>query len=182
MYNFNKFNEQLSDILKWVEKEFSSIRTGRATITLLDGVLVEAYGSKMPINQTASISHEDPKTLKIVPFDFNMSQQIESSIAKADLGVSVSNSSTGIRVIFPELTSERREVLLKQAGKKSEEAKISIRGKRDEVKKDLQNLKKNSEITEDEEIRYSKEMQLMVDKTNEQIDKLLEQKNKEIKN
>ena len=182
MYNFNKFNEQLSEILKWVEKEFSSIRTGRATITLLDSVFVEAYGSKMPINQTASISQEDPKTLKITPFDFNLSQQIELSITKADLGVSVSNSSTGIRVIFPELTSERREILLKQAGKKAEEARISIRSKREEVKKELQNLKKNSEITEDEEVRYGKEMQGMVDKVNGKIDELLEKKNKEINN
>jgi len=152
------------------------VRTGRATVTLLDSVFVEVYGSKMPLNQVATISQEDPKTLKIIPFDMNQSAEIEKGINNADLGVSVSNSSTGIRVIFPELTSERREVLIRQANKKLEEARISIRSKRDEVKKDIQ----RGELGEDDERRYEEQMQEKVDATNEKIEEMFNNKKAEI--
>ncbi len=182
MKDFKEFDGQLSEVLGWLKKELSSIRTGRATITLLDSVFVEAYGSKLPLNQTASISQEDPKTIKVMPFDFNLSSAIEKAINNADLGVSVSNSSTGIRIIFPDLTSERREALIKQSGKKTEEAKTSVRIKRDEFKKGLQNSKKSSEISEDDERRLLTQMQTKVDEINEQFEKILKDKEKEIQN
>jgi ribosome recycling factor len=181
MYDFKEFDQELEEVIVWLTKELSAIRTGRATITLLDSVFVEAYGSKMPLNQVSSISQEDPRTLKITPFDFNQSPEIEKAINNADLGVSVSNSSTGIRVIFPELTSERREILIKQGNKKSEEAKVSVRAKRDEVKKELQDLKKNGSIGEDDERRYEEEMQKKVNETNEKIEEMFKKKEEEIK-
>jgi ribosome recycling factor len=182
MQDFKEFDGQLLEVLNWLKKELAAIRTGRATVTLLDSIFVEAYGSKMPLNQTSSISQEDPKTIKVMPFDFNQSSNIEKAINNADLGVSVSNSSTGIRIIFPDLTSERREVLIKQAGKKTEEAKMSVRIKRDELKRALQNQKKSSEISEDDERRLLAQMQEKVSDVNEKFDKMLREKEKEIQN
>ena len=181
MYDFKQFDKELEEAVSWLKKEMSSIRTGRATVTLLDSVFVEAYGSKMPLNQVASISQEDPKTLKITPFDFSQSKAIEKALTDADLGVSVSNSSTGIRVIFPELTSERREILIRQAKQKTEDARVSVRAKRDEIKKDLTEKKKNGEISEDEERRYESQMEEKVEETNKKLESLLEDKEKEIK-
>jgi ribosome recycling factor len=181
MYDFKQFDADLQEVVNWLQKELSAIRTGRATVTLLDSVFVEVYGSRMPLNQVASISQEDPKTLKISPFDFNQSPEIEKALNNADLGVSVSNSSTGIRVIFPDLTSERREMLIKQAGKKTEDAKVSVRAKRDDVKKVMQEEKKNGDISEDEERRYEQQMQEKVDTTNKKLEELFENKENEIK-
>lgn len=181
MQDFKEFDEQLSEVVSWLEKEMSAIRTGRATVTLLDSVFVEAYGSKMPLNQVASMSQEDPKTLKVSPFDYNQAPEIEKAINQADLGVSVSNSSTGIRVIFPDLTSERREILIKQAGKKTEEAKISVRAKRDELKKGLQNQKKAGDFSDDDEKRLENQMQEKVDATNKKLEALLDAKEQEIR-
>jgi ribosome recycling factor len=180
MYDFKEFDQELSGAIEWLQKELASIRTGRATVTLLDSVFVEAYGSKMPLNQVASISQEDPKTLKLNPFDVNQSPEIEKALNEADLGVSVSNSSTGIRVIFPELTSERRELLIKQANKKLEEARISVRAKRDEMKKEIQNKKKDGQIGEDDEKRAEEDMQKKVDDTNAKLEEMFEAKEKEI--
>lgn len=180
MYDFKQFDTELREVVNWLEKELSSIRTGRATVTLLDSVFVEAYGSKMPLNQVASISQEDPKTLKIMPFDMSQSSAVEKALNDADLGVSVSNSSTGIRVVFPELTSERREMLIKQANKKLEEARISVRSKRDDVKKDLQDKKKAAEIGEDDERRLESQMQGKVDDANKQLEDMFDRKEKEI--
>ncbi len=182
MNELKNFSIGMTEVISWLNKELSSIRTGRATATLLDSVFVEVYGSKMPLNQVASISQEDPKTIKVMPFDFKQASIIEKGINEADLGVSVSNSSTGIRVVFPDLTSERRDVLVKQVGKKVEEAKTSVRIKRDELKKDIQNKKKSGSISEDDERRQLSEMQEIVDKTNKEFDALFEKKEKEIKN
>lgn len=182
MQDFKEFDSQLSEVTNWLKKELSSIRTGRATVTLLDSVFVEAYGSKMPLNQTSSISQEDPKTIKVIPFDFKQSPSIEKAINEADLGVSVSNSSTGIRVIFPDLTSERRETLIKLASKKTEEAKTSVRIKRDDFKKTIQDQKKSSEISEDDERRILSRMQEKVTKANDSFESIFANKEDEIKN
>ncbi len=182
MNNLKDFELNLNQVLDWLKKELSSIRTGRATVTLLDSVFVDAYGSKMPVNQLASINQEDLKTIKITPFDFGQSSAIEKAINQADLGVSVSNSSTGIRVIFPDLTSERRELLVKQASKKTEEAKTSVRIKRDEFKKHLQEQKKSAAISEDDERRMLDQMQDVVNKANSGLEGLLENKETEILN
>lgn len=181
MYNFNEFDGELNGVIDWLTKELASIRTGRATVTLLDPVMVESYGAKVPVNQVGSISQEDPKTIKITPFDFNQSQTIEKAITDADLGVSVSNTSTGIRVIFPELTSERRENLIKQVGKKVEEAKISVRGKREALKKEFGKMKNDGEINEDEERSYESEMQKRVDSTNSKLEEMGKVKEEELK-
>jgi ribosome recycling factor len=180
MYDFKKFDAELQEVVAWLQKELSGIRTGRATVTLLDSVFVEAYGSRMPLNQVATVSQEDPKTLRVNPFDFGQSSAIEKALNEADLGVSVSNSSSGIRVSFPDLTSDRRETLIKQANKKLEESRISVRSKRDDVKRDLQDKKKKGSLGEDDERRLVEEMQKKVDSTNKKLEDMFGQKEKEI--
>jgi ribosome recycling factor len=180
MYDFKQFDADLSEVVSWLKKELSSIRTGRATVTLLDSVFVESYGTKMPLNQVASLSQEDPKTLKLNPFDASQSPAIEKAVNEADLGVSVSNSSTGIRVIFPDLTSERRDMLIKQANKKLEEARISVRSKRDDIKKEINNLKQAGTLGEDDERRFEEEMQGKVDAANKELEEMTERKEEEI--
>lgn len=181
MYDFKNFQTQLAQSVEWLKKEFAAIRTGRATVTLLDGVFVEAYGSRMPLNQVATISNEDPRTLKINPFDQSQSSVIEQGIIKADLGVSVLVNDSGIRVIFPELTADRRDNLVKQAKKKSEEAKISIRKHRDEVQNEINQKEKSGEMGEDDKFTAKEKMQSLVDETQKQIDKMMDEKEVEIK-
>ncbi len=180
-YDFKQFKSRSNEIKEWLKKELSAIRTGRASSTLLDGVKVLFYGSHTPLNQTASIISEDARTLKINPYDKTQAKNIEKAIVDADLGVSVVVNDAGIRVIFPELTAERREILLKQAGKKVEEARISLRKDRDETWNDIQAKEKNAEMSEDDKFRAKDEMQKIVDETQKQFDEMLATKEKEIK-
>ena len=124
-YDFSDFNKRKDGVVEWLQKEFSSIRTGRATVTLLDSVMVDSYGTKTPLNQTANLSVEDPRTIRISPWDKSLIPEVEKGVANADLGVSTSADEDGVRAIFPELTTENRERLVKQAKAKVEEAKVS---------------------------------------------------------
>jgi ribosome recycling factor len=180
-YDFKPFNNKLEEIKNWLQKELSQIRTGRATIGFLDGIKVDSYGSLMPINQVASISLEDSQTIRIAPWDQNQIKPIEKAIQDADLGVSLANDGKGIRVIFPSLTAERREILIKQAGKKLEEAKISLRGERETVWNDIQAREKQGGMSEDDKFRFKEEMQKTCDKFQEEFEKLTEAKEVEIR-
>ena len=179
-YDFSDFKTQITNIEEWLKKEFSGLRTGRATITLLDGVLVEAYGSKMPLNQSANISVEDPRTLRIVPWDKSLIGAVEKGIAVADLGISTASDGEGVRVIFPELTTENRQKLVKVAKNKVEEAKISIRNERSEVMKEIETAQKNGEMSEDDAKRDKDNAQKLVDDANKKMDDLGKQKEQEI--
>lgn len=179
--DINTFKTKLEEVSKWLEKEFSNIRTGRATVTLLDGVMVENYGQKSPINQTASVNVEDPKTIRIVPWDKSLVSVIEKAIGDADLGVSVMSDAEGLRVKFPDLTSETREQLAKQANKKTEEAKITLRNLRGEIIKNFEKAEKDGEISEDELKRKKDEVQKLVDEKGKEFDEKLKAKESEIK-
>lgn len=180
MFDFKEFDGKLADVKAWLEKEFSSIRTGRATVTLLDGVMVDVYGSRVPLNQVATISQEDPRTLKLNLFDANQAPEVEQAINNANLGVSTSTSISGTRVIFPDLTSERREVLVKQAKIKLEDAKISIRTERDKVWTEIQDLQKNGDISEDDKFRLKDEMEAKVGALQKALDETTVAKETEI--
>jgi len=179
-YNFTHFKLGAKGIEEWLVAEHSSIRTGRATPALLDTVMVDSYGSKMPVAHVAAISIEDPKTLRITPWDSAMVKAIESGIAAANLGVSTSPDGTSIRVIFPELTVDRRKLLMKLAGEKLEEAKISLRSEREKIWSDIQKQEKEGTVTEDEKFRYKEELQKLVDETTLRLEELHERKRKEI--
>ena len=182
MFNFTKFNQKAKDIEGWLEKELGSIRTSRATPAILDGILVESYGSKLPINQVGNIASQDARTLFITPWDTDAIKEIEKAIVASNLGLSVSAVDTGVRVSFPELTSDRRTALIKVAKEKLEDARISVRKSRDEVQKEIEAGEKAGDIGEDEKFKLKAELQKLVDALNRKLGDAADRKEREISN
>lgn len=179
-YNFSKLHERFKEVDDWLSKELASMRSGRAAPSVLDGVLVENYGSKMPIKHLATIALEDARTLRLSPFDATVSKDIEKAITLANLGLSVSIDESGVRVHFPDLTSERRGALMKMAKEKLEVARINVRKARDEVLKDIEGKEKQGSIGEDEKFRLKKELDKVVEGGNKRLQDALERKEREI--
>jgi ribosome recycling factor len=179
-YNFSEFQTKLDGVKEWLKNEYMTIRTGQATPAVLDGVKVDAYGSVMPLNQVANIGVEGATSLRISPWDAGQIKDIEKAIRDADLGLSVNMDDKGLRVIFPELTGERRDQLKKVVGQKREEAFVSTRSAREEVWDDLQKQKKAGEITEDDMYRYKEQMEEMVKKVQADLKETEEKKIVEI--
>lgn len=179
-YDLKPLQAKTAAALEWVKKEFSSIRTGRATPAILDAVTVESYGTKMTIQQIASVSIEDARTLRISPYDASQAKEIEKAIALSNLGLSVAVDERGLRVIFPELTAERRTAFLKVAKEKLEEARKKIRSFRDDVWKDIQDKERKGLVREDEKFRMKDSMQKVVDDASKSLDDLYSRKEKEI--
>lgn len=176
----NDFESRLQSIVAWLTGEYSGIRSGQAAPAILDGVKAESYGSLMPINQLASISIEDARTVRISPWDASTIKSIETAVREADLGVSVVTDSSGIRVIFPELTGERRTQLLKIAKTKLEDARVSVRSIRDEAMKELDRQQKENEISEDEKFSKKEKIQKSVDSINQSLEERYNKKEAEI--
>jgi len=181
MYDFLELDTKLKDAQEWLSKEFQGLRTGRAAPALLDIVQVEAYGSRTPLKQVASISVEDARTLRVNPYDASLVKDIERGIAALDLGVGTSVADTSIRVSFPELTSERREEIIKVAKHKLEESRTAVRAARDETWSDIQSKERDSEITEDDKFRLKDDMQKRIDDANKALETLFEKKETEIR-
>lgn len=179
-YDFSDFKKKVSGIEEWLKKEFSGLRTGRATISLLDSVLIDAYGSKMPLNQSANLSIEDPRTIRIVPWDKSLIGAVEKGITIADIGVSTSSDGEGVRAIFPELTTENRQKLVKVAKTKVEDAKVSLRTERADVMKEIESAQKNGEMPEDDAKREKDNLQKLVDEANKKFDEMGKSKEQEI--
>ncbi len=179
-YNFSPLKEGITETEGWLLGELASIRTGRATAAVLDVVRIDSYGAKVPVSHIAGLTVEDAKTIRIVPWDKGQIKDIEHAIQKAGLGVSVVADNEGIRVIFPELTGERREAFVKLAKTKTEEARKRMRLVRDDIWGDIQKKEQKSEITEDEKFRFKDDMQKMVDEANKRFDEMLSKKEREI--
>lgn len=179
-YDFSNFESRLKEVGEWLDKELTTLRTGRATPAILDGVKIESYGSKLPINQVANVGIEDARTIRITPWDKNQISAIEKAITDSNLGLSVSSSDAGVRVSFPELTEERRKTLVKVLKDKLEEARISLRGSRDEIWEDIQKKEKDGEITEDDKFRLKDKMQELIDKTQKNLEEKAKKKEGEI--
>ncbi len=179
-YDFKPFDTRIQEIETHSASELGGIRTGRATVAILDGIQVESYGMRVPINNVATIGAEDARTLRIKPFDPAMAKEIEKEIGHANLGLSVSVDDTGLRVIFPELTGERRIQLVKLAKEKIEDARIQLRQARDDVWSDIQKQERDGEMPEDDKFRFKEEMQKKVDAANARFDEALARKEKEI--
>ncbi|NLW48488.1 MAG: ribosome recycling factor [Firmicutes bacterium] len=162
------------------KKEFQSIRTGRANAGVLDRVLVEYYGNPSPLNQVASVTVPDSRTIVIQPWDKSLLATIEKAILKADLGLNPVNDGSLIRLPVPQLTEERRKDLVKVARKEAEEKRVAIRNLRREVNDKIKGLEKGGKVTEDESKKGLDETQKLTDKYITEIDKLLTQKEKEI--
>ena len=179
-FNITHFNTRGEEIVSWLEREFASIRTGRATPMLLDLIQVESYGTRVPLQQVGSMSVEDARTLRIAVWDKGAIKAVEKAITEADLGISVVSDGNGLRVIFPELTSERRTQLLKLGKGKLEEARVSLRAARDEAIKEIDSLGKQGEMSEDERFGAKEELQKRVDAFNNTLNDHYERKEKEI--
>lgn len=163
-----------------LKKQLASIRTGRASTALLDGVRVDYYGSKTPLNQVASITVADPRLLVIKPWERNMLKEIEKAIVEANLGLSPSNDGEVVRVPIPALSEERRRDYVKQAKTRGEEAKVAIRNARRDANEMLREAMKDGEISEDDEKRGLKAVQDLTDAYVKKVDELLAHKEAEI--
>lgn len=174
------FNVRSKEIVDWLVTEFTGIRTGQAAPALLDSVRAESYGSRMPINQMGTVSVEDARTLRVSIWDASAVKAVETAIRDADLGVSLVVDSSGLRVIFPELTSERRVQLLRLAKQKHEDARVSVKTAREEIMKDIDRREKDGEISEDEKFSAKESVQAQVEATNRKLDGILSDKEIEI--
>ena len=179
-YNFANFQTKIKDTEEWLKKELNTMRTGRANLTVLDSIQVEMYGSYVPVNQVANISVEDARTLRIAPWDKSAVVAIEKAIAVSNLGLSTAADSNGLRLIFPELTGERRQMLVKLAKEKMEGARVVLRQEREAVIKDIEAKEKAGEFAEDDKFRFKEEVQKMIDTANKNLETLFENKQKEI--
>lgn len=180
LYDFTKLKNKIKETEDWMKKEYTGIRTGMASPQLLDSVIVESYGQRMPLNQVGSVSVSDAKSLLVTPWDATQVKAVEKAITVANLGVSLKTDEKGVRVFFPDLTSERREMLLKLAKEKLEQAKVTLRGVRDEVVKDIEAKEKLGGMGEDDKFRFKAEMQKLVDAGNKNLEDIFAKKNKEI--
>ncbi|MDO8566609.1 MAG: ribosome-recycling factor [bacterium] len=180
-YDFSKLKANIRETEEWLARELSGVRTGRATPTLLDSVKPEAYGTRTSLRELASVSVEDARTLRVIPWDRGLLKAIEKGITDADLGVGVSTDEQGLRVSFPELTFERREQLTKIAGNKTEQAKGTLRSHRTDALKTLDAAEKEGGMGKDEAARLKIEIQKFIDAGNESILKIQERKEEEIR-
>ncbi|MCF7835980.1 MAG: ribosome-recycling factor [Candidatus Marinimicrobia bacterium] len=182
MYNFLNFKDKAKETEEWFKNEIALIRTGRANPSLIENIKVDYYGTKNQLKGMASISVENAQTLIVRPWDTDAIMPIEQAISGSNIGVQAIGEKGAVRVILPELSEERRISLLKLLSDKLEESKISLRKKREEVWRDIQDKEKSGEFSEDEKFRYKDELQKMVDGAIETLDKVSAQKETEIKN
>jgi ribosome recycling factor len=181
-YNFSPTKAECKKIEEWLAKEYSQIHTGRASPMLLDSVMVDSYGSFMPIKNVASVNIEDPKTLRVAPWDKGQIKDIERAIQAANLGLSVATDDMGLRVIFPMLTTERRVLLVKILKERMEDARVSIRKAREAAWDDIQAKEKEGGMSEDEKFRLKEELQKIIDEANANLEALFAKKEHEVMN
>lgn len=179
-YDFSVLEKGVADAKEWLAREYRGLRTGRATPAILDGVSVSAYGSVMPLKQVANVGVEDPRTIRVTPFDPSLAKDIERGIAAANLGLGSVSDGITIRVTFPDLTAERRAELVKVAKQKLEEARTAIRVARDDAWKNIQEKERESVITEDDKFSLKDDMQKKVDAANEELEKMFKAKEQEM--
>ena len=163
-----------------LDGEFTNIRAGRANPNLLNRIMVEYYGTPTPMQQVGNISVPEPRIIQINPWEKSLLKAIEKAILASDLGITPTNDGTSIRLVFPELTEERRKELVKDIKKKGEAAKVAVRNVRRDANDTLKKMEKSTDITEDERKEGEEKIQKMTDKYVAKIDKSVENKSKEI--
>ena len=178
--DFKEYSRKMDRTLEHLEEEFDSVRAGRANAKVLDRITVEYYGSETPLNGVATISSPDARTLVVQPWDTKMMKDIQKAILMSDLGISPQNDGRVIRLVFPQLTEERRRDLAKQVKKYAEEAKVAMRNIRRDGMDYVKGLKKKSEITEDEQKKAEKDLQDLLDKYTKKVDAVTAAKEKEL--
>ena len=180
--NYTDLEEKMKKTVSVYEENLSEIRAGRANPAILNKIKVDYYGVPTPINQVAGISVPEARLIVIQPWDAGILKEIEREILKADIGINPNNDGKVIRLNFPELNEERRKELVKEVKKIAEEAKIAVRAIRRDNIDSYRKMQKDSEITEDELKQAEEDIQKITDKNIESIDKILENKEKEIMN
>ena len=174
------YDEKMKKTISAVEKDFAAVRAGRANAAVLDGIMVDYYGTATPITQIGSVSSPDPRTLLIQPWDASVLKAVEKAIQTSDLGINPQNDGKVIRLAFPQLTEERRKELTKQVAKYAEEGKVAVRNIRRDAMDAFKKAQKKSEITEDDMKNLEKDIQDLTDKSCKDIDNLKTKKDKEL--
>jgi ribosome recycling factor len=180
MANVEEARTRMDDALDAMRREFATVRTGKATPALLDTVRVDAYGSKLPINQVATVHTPEPSLLVVQPFDKSLVHEVERAIQIADLGLNPSNDGNVIRVPIPALTEERRKEYVKLLHKMAEEGRVSIRHARRTVRDELHEKVKEHEISEDEGHRREEALEKLTHEYIDKIDELVKHKEQEV--
>lgn len=175
-----KAQEKMEKCLRSLEHEYSTIRAGRANPAVLDKVMVDYYGAPTPVNQMAAVSVAEARILVIQPWDKSSLKLIEKAIQASEIGINPTNDGSVLRLVFPQLTEERRKELVKDIKKISEEAKVTVRNVRRDGLEKIKAQKKNNEITEDDVKDLEKEMQKLTDKFIDKVDAAAGEKEKEI--
>lgn len=170
----------MSKALEAFKRDLAKVRTGRASLSLLDDVRVDYYGTPTPLNQVGTLAVPEPRLITIQPWEKNLIPEIEKAILKSDLGLNPASDGQLIRLVFPPLTEERRKDMVKQVKRMGEDAKISIRNARRDANDTLKQLEKDKEITEDDQKRGEKEVQDITDDFVAKIDQVIEEKEKDL--
>ncbi len=178
--DFKEFTRKMDKTLEILQEDFGAVRAGRANARVLDRIMVEYYGVDTPVGQVGTISSPDARTLVIQPWDGSLLKKIEKAIQTSDLGINPQNDGRVIRLVFPQLTEERRRELTKQVKKYGEDAKVAVRNIRRDAMDYIKNLKKKSEITEDDQKKAEKDLQELTDKYIKKVDEACAVKEKEL--
>lgn len=178
--DFKDYSRRMDKALEHLEEEFGAVRAGRANPKVLDRINVEYYGSETPLNGVATISTPDARTLVIQPWDTKLLKDIQKAIQTSDLGINPQNDGRVIRLVFPQLTEDRRKDLVKQVKKYAEDAKVAMRNVRRDGMDYVKKLKKNAEITEDDQKKAEKDLQDLLDKMIKKVDASMAAKEKEL--
>ena len=178
--DFKEYEKRMEKALDHLSEEFGAVRAGRANAKVLDRITVEYYGSETPLNGVATISSPDARTLVVQPWDSSLLKEIQKAIQASELGINPQNDGRVIRLVFPQLTEERRRELTKQVKKYAEEAKVAMRNIRRDGMDYVKKLKKNNEITEDDQKKAEKDLQDLLDKQIKKVDDALAAKEKEL--
>ncbi len=177
---FTKAKEKMEKCLDALNRDYKAVRAGRANPAILDRVTVDYYGTPTPINQMAAISVPEPRMLMIQPWDASTLKDIEKAINTAEIGINPSNDGKVIRLVFPALTEERRKELVKDISKRGEEAKVAVRNVRRDAMDDIKKLKKDNEITEDDQKNGEKKLQDITDSYIKQVEEMVKKKEDEV--
>jgi ribosome recycling factor len=177
---YSEFVEKMDKTLSSLESQFATVRAGRANPAVLDQLRVEYYGTPTPVNQVGTISSPDPRSLVIQPWDSSLLKTIEKAILASDIGINPQNDGRVIRLVFPQLTEERRKELTKQVAKYTEGAKTAVRNVRRDAMDKFKKQQKASEITEDDLKEMEKDLQQMTDDYIKKIDEATAKKEKEL--
>lgn len=177
---FTKTKDKMEKCLDALNRDYKAVRAGRANPAILDRVTVDYYGTPTPINQMAAISVPEPRMLMIQPWDASTLKDIEKAINTAEIGINPSNDGKVIRLVFPALTEERRKELVKDISKRGEEAKVAVRNVRRDAMDDVKKLKKDNEITEDDQKNGEKKLQDITDSYIKQVEEMVKKKEDEV--